>query len=111
LSETTNPGFPLPHLTTAESGKSEVSVHVGTPAAPPDPGGAAKGNFVRDNWAMIVFLIGAVFSAGILWNKVDQLEKQQVTLKADMTKGFESLGEKMDTFTIMSMTNPTSDDF
>ena len=107
MSESTNPGVISPFVA-AESGKSNVSVNVSSPTVHADPGGGAKGNFVRDNWAIIAFMIGAVFSAGILWNKVDQLEDRQARLRADMNTGFKSVSDKLDTMTFFSFTPPAS---
>ena len=109
MSETTNPGVISPFVK-AESGKSEVSVHVGTPPAPTDPTPATKSSVLKDSWPMIAFLIGAVFSAGVLWNKVNNLEKQQDTFRVEVQASFKSINEKLDAMTFIAAV-PSTDDF
>ena len=112
VSETTNPAIPIPGFASkSEGGASSVTVSVGTPPAPHDPGGASKTGGIREYWPMIAFLVGAVFSAGVLWNKVDQLETQQASLEKKLDKNFKALSEKLDDITVMSILGSTSDDF
>jgi hypothetical protein len=98
MSETTNPGVISPFVK-AESGKADVSVNVGTAPAPHDPSPASKSSILKDSWPMIAFLIGAVFSAGVLWNKVNNLEKQQDTFRVEVQASFAAVNKKLDDLT------------
>ena len=82
-------------MISADSGKSEVNVTIGSQPNAVAPGSDPKSNFLRDNWPMFAFLIGAIFSAGVLWNKVDQLEKSQDSFKAEIRSALRDINGKL----------------
>lgn len=109
MSEASSPNLPaIGPGSKAESGTSNVSVNVGSTTGGPEHQDHQPTKALKEYWPIILFLISVVFSAGVLWQKVDTLEERQAKFETTVTEQLNAISKKIDDIPVINWGVPAA---